>query len=113
MKLKPHLALTLGASAQQHLDQLQPTFDDNPSAYLKFIEMFGTHYFSQGKLGGVMVVTLKTNSSGFETLSDKMFKVNVDAVLKALFPTKAGVAFEAGKNSKTAQLEEASMIITK
>ena len=42
----------LGMQAQNFIDRISVSFEEDPKPYERFIEMFGTHYFQKGIFGG-------------------------------------------------------------
>nr|KAG5687068.1 hypothetical protein BaRGS_018153 [Batillaria attramentaria] len=54
------------------VNQLPRKYTDNPSAYEAFIRQFGTHYISEGKFGGVVMMHLETETSYFDVWDSRM-----------------------------------------
>ncbi|CAG0884115.1 unnamed protein product [Darwinula stevensoni] len=67
--------LNLGKSAKSFVDKLLPAnFTDDPGPYEKFIATFGTHYFQNGKFGGVIKLIMETKSEYFDQKTDEQIK---------------------------------------
>ncbi|KAK7474477.1 hypothetical protein BaRGS_00034299 [Batillaria attramentaria] len=54
--------LDLGVDAQREVSELPATYIENTGAYERFISQFGTHYISEGKFGGLMMMYTETNA---------------------------------------------------
>ncbi|CAG2231311.1 PRF1 [Mytilus edulis] len=79
----PEWGLKFSRVAKMYIERLLPkTLNDKSiEQYTTFINTFGTHYFNQGRFGGIFTTTLATDTSYFEKKTDK--KVTVEA--KSLF----------------------------
>ncbi|CAG0896999.1 unnamed protein product [Darwinula stevensoni] len=78
--LVPQWELKLGKFISSFVDlQLPPTFAQDPAAYDKFIAQFGTHYFQNGKYGGVLKLVLETKSEYFSSKTDVQVKNQAEA----------------------------------
>ncbi|VDI69376.1 Hypothetical predicted protein [Mytilus galloprovincialis] len=77
----PDWALEFGRVAKMYLERFLPqTFDSSTyPKYMKFIKTFGTHYFSQGKFGGLLRLVLKTDQSYYKGRTDTQVKVQASA----------------------------------
>lgn len=104
--LNPHA--TLSRSAQQHLSELPPAFDDDPAGYYSFIETFGTHYFTKGRLGGMLLMTAETNTSFFQNRDDQTVSVDVQATFFMVFSVNSKVSTQ--KSKDVSEFKKASKI---
>ncbi|KAK7463162.1 hypothetical protein BaRGS_00038274, partial [Batillaria attramentaria] len=83
-------SLTLGEQAERMVNQLPRKYTDNPSAYEAFIRQFGTHYISEGKFGGVVMMHLETETSYFEEKNEETVSAQVSASFFSLLKLKGG-----------------------
>ncbi|XP_076070486.1 perivitellin-2 67 kDa subunit-like [Mytilus galloprovincialis] len=77
----PDSALEFGRVAKMYLERFLPnTFDSSTCLkYMKFIKTFGTHYFSQGKFGGLLRLVLTTDQSYYQGRTDTQVKAQASA----------------------------------
>ncbi|CAC5371793.1 PRF1 [Mytilus coruscus] len=83
INMMPDWALEFSRVAKMYIERFLPkTFNDNTtSQYMRFIHTFGTHYFNQGKFGGLLRLILATDESYF----DKKIDSQVEAQASATF----------------------------
>ncbi|XP_064650343.1 perivitellin-2 67 kDa subunit-like [Lineus longissimus] len=76
--LAPYWAIQLGRYAEIFIDRRLPaTFEEGPEVYQEFINHYGTHYFSHGKYGGLLLYRMTTDITAFQQLGEK--KVEAEA----------------------------------
>ena len=69
--------LTLDAHAQKYLDRLPDDITKDREGYAKFVDLFGTHHFRVGKLGGILKSTTTTDMSKVTDISE--FDISAEA----------------------------------
>lgn len=81
VNMMPDWALAFGRVGQMYVERFLPqTFDSSTfPKYMKFIKTFGTHYFSQGKFGGLLRLVLTTDQSYFQGQTDTQVKAQARA----------------------------------
>ena len=89
--LAPFWGFDLSRYAKIFVDQRLPiTFDEDPARYAEFIDHFGTHYFANGKFGGVIRLLLETESSYFKGKTESKIKAEAGGMFKNILKAKGG-----------------------
>uniref|UniRef100_A0A0B7AZC8 MACPF domain-containing protein n=1 Tax=Arion vulgaris TaxID=1028688 RepID=A0A0B7AZC8_9EUPU len=87
----PSWVLELDRFAAMFIERrISGTFESNPAAYNRFIEIFGTHYLSTGQFGGYIRVSYETSSSYFYSKSDTEVKINAKASFLKIVSANGG-----------------------
>lgn len=80
VNLFPYWGLKLSSAAKMYVDKyLPPDIASNVAAYKQFIQYFGTHFLQYGKFGGLIRLVLSTETSYYQSKSDR----DVEAQAKA------------------------------
>lgn len=66
------------------------TFESNPAAYNRFIEIFGTHYFATAHFGGYIRVTFETSSEYVHSKKETEVKANAKASFLKIISAHGG-----------------------
>ncbi|XP_059146764.1 perivitellin-2 67 kDa subunit-like [Physella acuta] len=91
MNVNPPENLTLDNFPETYIDTtLTGTYESNPSAYNKFIEVYGTHYFSTGKFGGYIRMLFETTKEYFLNKTEDNIETNAKASFNKAFSASAG-----------------------
>jgi hypothetical protein len=73
----PYFALDLTKYAKQFVDsELPKNYTENPQKFKEFIQVYGTHYFSSGRFGGLIRLYFEMNQSLLKTMSTNEIKAN-------------------------------------
>ncbi|CAG5124603.1 unnamed protein product [Candidula unifasciata] len=87
----PSWVIELDRFAAAYIDRrISGTFESNPAAYNRFIENFGTHYFSTANFGGYIRVTFETSSSYFYSRTDSEVKSKAKASFLKIISAHGG-----------------------
>ncbi|XP_071126454.1 perivitellin-2 67 kDa subunit-like [Mytilus edulis] len=81
INMMPDWALEFGRVAKMYIERFLPkTFNDTTtSQYMRFIDTFGTHYFNQGKFGGLLRLILATDESYYHSKTDSQVEAQASA----------------------------------
>ncbi|XP_059142063.1 perivitellin-2 67 kDa subunit-like [Physella acuta] len=89
--VNPSWALELDRFAQIYIDRmLTGTFASNPIAYNRFINEFGTHYFSSANFGGFIWMLFETNTDYFYSQTEREIQRNAKASFLKIISLRGG-----------------------
>ncbi|XP_059159707.1 perivitellin-2 67 kDa subunit-like [Physella acuta] len=88
--INPPEGLSLDNHVQDYINtNLNDTYDNNPDAYIKFIERYGTHYFTTAKFGGCIRVMFEITKDYFYSNENEV-DINVKTTYDHLLGEKQG-----------------------
>ncbi|KAK0060712.1 perivitellin-2 67 kDa subunit [Biomphalaria pfeifferi] len=100
--LVPSFVLGLDRFCKIFLDtQIKGTFQTNPNVYNRFINTFGTHYFSSANFGGYIRAVMETKSDYFYSSSESEAKYNAKASFLNI------ISANGGRLTSTANVDQA------
>ena len=75
-------SMKLGQVVNNYIQRFLPHEINNNTVekYMKFIETFGTHYFSKGTFGGLLRLLLVTDKGYFHHKTEKVIKSEISAL---------------------------------
>ncbi|XP_059159771.1 perivitellin-2 67 kDa subunit-like [Physella acuta] len=101
VNVNPPQNLALDNYAKTYIDTtLTGTYDSNPNVYNKFIETYGTHYFSTASFGGYVRMLFEITKEYFSTKSE----VDIEANAKASYMQMVSVS--GGGSSSNVKIDE-------
>lgn len=88
----PEWGLKFGRIAKMYIERLLPDSLNNKSIeqYITFINTFGTHYFNQGRFGGILRLLLATDTSYFEKTTERRITMEAKFLFKKIL--KIGIS---------------------
>lgn len=88
----PEWGLKFGRIAKMYIERLLPDSLNNKSIeqYITFINTFGTHYFNQGRFGGILRLLLATDTSYFEKTTERRITMEAKSLFKKIL--KIGIS---------------------
>ncbi|XP_059159772.1 perivitellin-2 67 kDa subunit-like [Physella acuta] len=96
MDVVPPADLELDSYPKEYVDKkLNVTFESNPDIYYKFIEIYGTHYWSRANFGGYVKMVCETTKEYFESST----QTEIEANAQATFVVMVGGGGGTGKGS--------------
>ncbi|XP_059172761.1 perivitellin-2 67 kDa subunit-like [Physella acuta] len=89
--VNPPEKLGLDSFAQEYVDTtLTGTFESNPTAYNKFIDTYGTHYFTSAKFGGFIRMVFETSKEYAMTKTESEIEANAKASYMKMVSVSVG-----------------------
>ncbi|CAG2235934.1 unnamed protein product [Mytilus edulis] len=84
VNMMPEWGLEFGRFAKMYIEKFLPQNlnDTTITKYMRFIETFGTHYFKQGRFGGILRLFLATDKSYFRKGSEKKVEMEAKSTFK-------------------------------
>lgn len=99
--LNPGWVLEMDKYAKLYINStITGTIESDESAYNKFIEEFGTHYFATGNFGGYIRLLTETEISFFDNLTE----TDAQRSIKASFQNS--ISFKIGTEKKTSSVSQ-------
>lgn len=86
VNMMPEWGLEFGRFAKMYIEKFLPQNlnDTTITKYMRFIETFGTHYFKQGRFGGILRLFLATDKSYFQKGSEKKVEMEAKSTFKKI-----------------------------
>ncbi len=76
VQLIPYWAVTESFYMREFYDKFLPnTYAENPAKYQEFLSLFGTHYFTTARFGGLLKVNIEINKNYAKTLSAQNMEI--------------------------------------
>ena len=99
----------LDEHAQAFLDKLPDDITKDREGYAKFVNLFGTHYFREGKLGGILKSTTTTEVKKMTDISEFDFSAQLKLGLDSLIKASMSVGVSYKKRTLTSNFSSASV----
>ncbi|XP_059172760.1 perivitellin-2 67 kDa subunit-like [Physella acuta] len=100
--VNPPEKLGLDSFAQAYVDTtLTGTFESNPTAYNKFIDTYGTHYFTSANFGGFIRMVFETKKDYVMTKTENEIEANAKASYSKMVSVSVGGSSATGNVDET------------